>query len=189
MSNDARCVTRQHAHEVSHHLLPSSHLTHLLICTHIHSNTLPSRLLTPCFKAHPRPNPLQRSMANQHRPVHLLSIHKQPRQPYPVFPIHILLYTAAHNPKVVALGRPKDLVLRFPRQLHLYLDLARKRTGIERDVNAVVAGLRIYFCCCGIEPGVAVRERRPEIIDFSRCGVESRLALCKRRLEIMDHSW
>jgi len=126
-------------------------------------------------------------MANQHRPIHLLSIHKQPRQPYPVFPIDVLLYTAAHNPKVVALGRPEDLVLRFPRQLHLYLDLARKRTGIERDVNAVVAGLRMYFCGCSVESSVAVAERRFEIIDFSRCGVESGVAVPERTREIMNH--
>jgi len=101
--------------------------------------------------------------------------------------MHVLLYTARHNPKVVALGRPDDLVLCFPIQLHLYLDLARKRTGIERDVNAVVAGLHIYFCCCVVQLSVAVRERRPEITDFSRCSVESGVAVCERRPEIVDH--
>jgi len=103
-------------------------------------------------------------------------------------PIHILLYTARHNPKVVALGRPKDLVLRFPRQLHLYLDLARERAGVERDVYPAERGLRIHLCCCGVESGVAVRERRPEIIDSSRCVVESSVAVRERRPEIIDFS-
>ena len=186
MSNDARCVTRQHAHEVSHHLLPSSHLTHLLICTHIHSSTLPSRLLTPCFKAHPRPNPLQRSMANQHRPVNFLPLNKKTRQPYPMSPIHVLLRTA-HNLWLVALSRPHDLGLRFPRQLDLYLYFARETAGIEGDVDSAERGLRVEFCRCGVKSRVAVRERRPEIIESSRCVVESSVAVCERHREIMDH--
>ena len=171
-SNDIRFVicqyalyeSRRRAHELLRDLPPSNSLAHLLIRTHIHNNTLTSRLLTPRFKAHPSPNPLQRSMANQHRPVNLLPINEKTRQPYPVSPIYILWRTR-HKTVVVALGRPRDLVLRFPRWLCLKLNLARVTGDIDRDVDPTEGGRRVEFCCCGVEPGFAVRERACEIMD------------------------